>query len=111
MKRSSCQAFCLIFLLLPTVAPSQTLDVPIVIDCVADQAACYATSRVQGLDPNGDGFLAVRKGPGTRHAMIDKLYNGDVVEVITARYPWYGVRYGNGRRGWVHSKWLRDLAG
>ena len=89
---------------------AQALDIPIVDDCVADQAACYATSQVAGLDPNGDGFLAVRTGPGSDYRMIDRLHNGDVVEHITSQGPWRGVRYG-GRKGWVHGNWLQDLAG
>ncbi len=96
---------------LPLASAAQQLDFPIDDSCVDDQAACYASSRVAGLDPNGDGFLAVRKGPGSGHAMIDRLHNGDVVEVITSQGKWFGVRYGNDRLGWVHSNWLRDLAG
>ena len=91
---------------------AQNLAVPIIDDCVSDgHIACWATSRVAGLNPRGDGFLAVRTGPGTKYRMIDKLYNGDVVETMKRRGSWVGVRYRNGRKGWVHSRWLRDLAG
>lgn len=98
-------------LLLAPPLPAQQLAVPIVKDCVDDQAACYAAATVMGLDPQGDGFLAVRRGPGTDHAMIDKLFNGDVVRVITRRGKWYGVEYGQGRKGWVYGKWLGNWAG
>lgn len=93
-------------------ATAQTLDVPIFDNCVSDgQAACYATSTVSGLDPNGDGFLAVRSGPATNFPMIDKLYNGEVVEIIEFQGDWRGVRYRGGWKGWAHAKWLTDLAG
>ncbi len=94
-------------------AGAQGLAVPIPLDCdeATAQAACYATSLVQGLDPNGDNFLAVRAGPGSDHAMIDRLREGDVVEVIAFDGAWRGVRYGGGRLGWVHGDWLVDLAG
>lgn len=71
-----------------------------------------------GLDPNGDGFLAVRSGPGTNYRKIDELYNGDWVFVLAERGQWFGVAYGVGMetacrsipssapRGWVHSKWI-----
>jgi uncharacterized protein YraI len=76
------------------------------------EAACFATSTVNGLNPNGDGFLAVRTGPGSNYPMIDKLYNGDVVTVHDLSGRWRGVSYANGTRvGWVHSNWLVDLAG
>jgi hypothetical protein len=97
--------------ILCTSASAQQLSVPIVKDCVDDQAACYATSRVAGLDPNGDGFLSVRSGPGSDYQMIGKLVNGDVVTVITSRGKWYGVELRNGSLGWAHSNWLVSLAG
>ena len=100
-----------IVLALVAPATAQQLDVAIVADCVPGQAACYATSRVAGLKSGGDGFLAVRTGPGSDFRKIDELYNGDVVEVIEFAGKWRGVRYRDGRLGWVHSNWLRDLAG
>lgn len=93
-------------------AQAQNLDVPIHEDCVSDgQAACYFTSTVTGLDPNGDGFLAVRSGPGTNFPIIDKLYNGEVVHNIQMQGQWRGVRFRGGMKGWVHGNWLKDLAG
>lgn len=94
-------------------AQAQTLDVPFSTDCPPDaEAACFPTSIVDGLDPNGDGFLAVRTGPGTTYPMIAKLRNGDVVVVHAASGPWFGVSFGDGGgMGWVHRNWLVDLAG
>ncbi|MEL6914813.1 MAG: SH3 domain-containing protein [Pseudomonadota bacterium] len=90
---------------------AQTLDVPIVVDCVDDQAACYATSTVTGLRADGDGFLSVRTGPGSEFRKIGELVNGDVVTVITVQGPWRGVELPGGSLGWVHGNWLSDLAG
>lgn len=87
---------------------AQELDVPfgIVED---DQAAGCLAAHVAGLDPNGDGFLTVRAGPGTGHRKIDELYSGDRVRTCARSGAWYGVYYGNPRRvGWVHGKWLVD---
>lgn len=94
-------------------AAAQQLDVPVVIECdqAREQAACYATSRVTGLAPSGDGFLAVRSGPGTEYAKIDELREGDVVEIIDIQGDWRAVRYDDGRLGWAHGRWLADLAG
>lgn len=90
---------------------AQQLDVEFKIIEDAQAAGC-AGSIVSGLDPNGDGFLAVRKGPGTQHAKIDQLYNGDTVRTCARSGRWIGVYYGTPRRkGWVHSNWLVDGAG
>lgn len=104
-------AALILFTLSGVAVHAQQLAVPIVKDCVDGQAACYATSRVSGLDPNGDGFLAVRSGPGSDYQMTGKLVNGDVVTVITVRGKWYGVELPNGSFGWSHSNWLAPLAG
>jgi Bacterial SH3 domain len=102
------KALATVLLLAGTMAEAQDLDVPfgIVED---DQAAGCLAAFVAGLDPNGDGFLAVRAGPGTNHRKIDELYNGDRVRTCARSGAWFGVYYGNPRRvGWVHGKWLVD---
>jgi hypothetical protein len=89
-------------------ALAQELDVPFSI-LEDDQAAGCLAASVTGLDPNGDGFLAVRTGPGTGYRKVDQLYNGDRVRTCAQSGAWFGVYYGKPRRvGWVHGKWLVD---
>jgi hypothetical protein len=111
------------WLALAGLAGAQGLEVPIRVPQGDGQAADCATSHVDGLNPNGDNFLAVRSGPGSDYRKLDEIHTGDVVAVCDARGPWRGVFYtgsniGNGHRdlhkrraGWVHSRYLRDLAG
>ena len=76
------------------------------------QAAWCASSIVSGLDPEGDGFLAVRTGPGTGFPMVARLKNGAVVLTCAQSGPWIGVLYGASRtKGWVHGRWLVPYAG
>ncbi|MEO3387694.1 SH3 domain-containing protein [Mesorhizobium sp. CAU 1741] len=92
-------------------ALAQPLDVPFVVTPDGQMAGC-ASSVVAGLDPNGDGFLAVRSGPGTQYQKIGEVYNGDIVGTCDARGPWIAITHGQARRkGWVHGRWLRDHAG
>jgi len=91
---------------------AQVLDVPFADKGGDGQAAWCASSTVSGLDPNGDGFLAVRSGPGTKFRKIGEVYNGDVVLTCDARGPWVAIVYGRSKaKGWVHGRWLKDLAG
>jgi len=69
---------------------------------------------VEGLDPNGDGFLALRAGPGTSHAKIGELRNGDAA--FLARrcenrwcYVENGVIDGSEARfrGWIYDAWCQ----
>jgi uncharacterized protein YgiM (DUF1202 family) len=92
---------------------------------------------VTGLDPRGDGFLAVKSGPGLNYDRIDKLYNKSRVYVVGRRGDWYAVVYldektvdcnlpdsgtsfttfrdmpytGPCRSGWVHRRWVHVIAG
>ena len=97
-----------------------------------DYDACFGTATVGGLRADGDGFLAVRTGPGVGYPMIDKLINGQPVSLCWATddVDWYGVVYtredkdcGTGSNiplvqaypgpclsGWVHRNWLRSFA-
>jgi hypothetical protein len=82
--------------------------------------------RVTGLDPHGEGFLAVRSGPGSQYRKLAELHNGDDVLVFDQKDKWYGVVYGDTsfidcisprtrpipypNKGWVHSNWLKHIA-
>lgn len=55
--------------------------------------ACGSSGTVLGLDPNGDGWLAVKAGPGLDFARVDKLYNGQDVVICDQVGPWFGVVY------------------
>ena len=93
-------------------ASAQVLDVPFSDKGGDGQAAWCASSTVTGLDPNGDGFLAVRSGPGTQYRKIDEIYNGDIVSTCDSRGPWVAIVFGpSKRKGWVHGRLLKDLAG
>ena len=112
-------------------AAQERLAVPIVIGGDTETDPCgYA--EVRGLDPQGDGFLAVRDGPGTGYAMLEQLHNGDHVFVCADDGGgWLGIVYpadgpdcevgtpwpeqaaysGPCRSGWVSRKWVKMLAG
>lgn len=104
-------------------ALSQTLDAPFPIPSVYPEEAGCGIHYVAGLDPAGDGFLAVRTGPGTGHRKIDEVHNGDVVYTCVRSGAWRGIVYtGSSQqnehrpqhdtlRGWVHSNWLINGAG
>ena len=87
-----------------------------------------AYGKVDGLKADGDGFLAVRSGPGTNFNKIDELHNGDEVWLFEWKGNWIGVVYGTdelscspisadrevpyeGQKGWVHKNWVKLLAG
>ncbi|VTZ59422.1 integron [Sinorhizobium medicae] len=111
--------------------PGRRPQVPVVIEADPDTDACGGNGVVEGLDPLGDGFLAVRSGPGPKHAEIDRLYNSEEVYFCTVMGKWFGVVYSNQRQhcnvtapwistqpytwpcksGWVHQKWVRLYAG
>lgn len=109
----------------PPAAPGR-LDVPITEQGGDGQAANCASSTVTGLKAGGDGFLAVRSGPGSKYRKLAELRNGETVVVFEQRSEWAGVVYrtsnvacsatksrpvGYERQGWVHTRWLADIAG
>lgn len=91
--------------------------------------ACPVVGKVRGLDPNGDNFLAVRSGPGSKHRMQAKIHTGQIVHVCDQRGGWLGIVYGNRdcevnfpilmrsayegpcRSGWVSQKFIFEIAG
>lgn len=111
--------------------PGRRPQVPIVIEADLDFDACGANGIIEGLDPGGDGFLAVRGGPGSKYAEIDRLFSGEQVYLCAEKGKWLGVVYSKRRRdcnvstpwistqpytgpcrsGWVHRNWVRLWAG
>ncbi|MHC2107033.1 integron [Methylobacterium sp. CM6246] len=108
------------------------LDVPIYAGGDNRFDACGGNGQVVGLDPNGDGFLSVRSGPGGRpFREVDRLYNGNLVAICTENGPWMGVVYGTRgtdcnvdtpwpvkqaytgpcKAGWIHFRYLKVIAG
>lgn len=66
---------------------------------------------VKGLDPNGDGFLALRSGPSSKYNKIGQLKNGDAAFIRKCDGKWCYVENGaiNNKeakfRGWIYTAW------
>lgn len=65
----------------------------------------------------GNGFLAVRNGPGSRYQQIGEVYLGDEISVWNRRGRWYQIACMSGictrpywgrpsPQGWVHGRYL-----
>ncbi len=106
---------------------AQNLDVPVMEISSGDLDTC-AYGRVTGLKADGDGFLAVRSGPGTQYRKLDEIHNGDDVWLFDQRGKWIRIVYDTselscspiaedrevpypGKKGWVHQNWITLLAG
>ncbi|MBP0437989.1 integron [Tianweitania sediminis] len=91
-----------------------------------------SNAYVKGLDPNGDGWLAVKAAPDIKSKRIDKIHNGQEVFVCAERGDWLGVVYIKGdfepcgvttdwretapytgpcSSGWAHRKFIEIYAG
>lgn len=107
-------------------AHANDLDVPVLEQGGDGQAANCWSAMVSGLKADGDGFLAVRSGPGSQYPKIDELHNGEIVIVFQNRGKWVGVVYRTPnatchstkthpvpyeKKGWIRTDWLKDVAG
>ena len=84
------------------------------------KSKCNTDGSIRGISSRGDGFVAVRKGPGTKYRMVGKIYrNGTRVKICDRKGKWKGIIYGdcisgssrsrNGscKAGWVYEKYIR----
>lgn len=124
----------LAFVCLPLATSAQQRHVPVIAGQNAGYDACGTVGVVRGLDPNGDGFLAVRAGPASNYAKLDELNNGNLVYICDQSGKggnWLGVVYTRGNAdcgvgtpwpraaaytgpcnsGWVYRKFIADYAG
>ena len=119
---------------LPLATFAQQRHIPVIAGQNPDYDACGTVGVVRGLDPQGDGFLAVRAGPSSDYAMLDKVYNGYLLNICDQSGKggnWLGVVYshetmdcgvgtpwprpaaytGPCNSGWVYRKFVADYAG
>ena len=54
----------------------------------------------------GTGYLNMRVGPGTGHAVIRRIYPGDRLLPLDRRGDWIAVRHATGSEGWVHGDYV-----
>jgi hypothetical protein len=108
---------------LSLAALAQQPNVPVLAGGEADYDACGSQGVVRGLDPGGDGFLAVRGGPSSKHGMIVNLcdqrgswlgvvYSHETMDCgVGTPWPRRQVYSGPCRSGWVYKKFVTDFAG
>jgi len=66
------------------------------------------SGQVRGLNPQGDGFLAVRTKPDTSATEVAKLHEGDNVLVLQESNAWVYIELQDKNiRGWSHKKWIQ----
>ena len=103
-------------------------NVPIMV--YRGEAPACAYGVVAGLNPHGDGFLAVKSAPNINSERIDKLYNGQEVFFCSRNGDWIGTVYtkkGNNCNvsqfwdetlpytgpcfsGWAYKNWLYNVS-
>jgi hypothetical protein len=74
-------------------------QVPVIIEHSSEGYDPCAYGVVHNLDPKGDGFLAVKAGPGLHYACMDKLYNGKQVIICGDKGEWHAIVYTKTRHG------------
>jgi precorrin isomerase len=111
-------------------------QVPVIIEHSLEGYAPCAYGVVHNLDPKGDGFLAVKAGPGLHYERIDKLSNGKEVIICDQKGVWHAIVYtknrqedamrycnveenrrkkdlpytGPCRSGWAHQRWIKQIS-
>lgn len=64
--------------------------------------------QVSGLNPQGDGFLAVRAEPNSSSPEVAKLHDGDKVRILQEENGWFQIALPNKNiRGWSYRKWIK----
>jgi len=105
-------------------------SMPVMYGGYPEEDACGALGVIRGIDKHGDGFVAIRRGAGTRYRIKDKIYkNGTQVWMCDSHGKWIGILYGKSdcgtgtsiskrkpyrgscKSGWVYTKYVVMTAG
>jgi len=69
----------------------------------ASDSLPFADARVRGA-----AVAVVRTGPGSEHAIVATVGEGEILTVDAKTGAWYHVRLGDARSGWVHESLLEQ---
>ncbi len=61
---------------------------------------------VGGLNPQGDNYLSLRKGAGTKYREILRMEPNTRVTVLRKKGNWLRIRLDDGTAGWAYSKYI-----
>ncbi len=104
-------------------------SMPVMYGGNVDEDACAAWGEIRGIDKQGDGFVAIRNGAGSKYSMKDKIRkNGTNVIMCDSHGKWIGIVYGEDcgtsspiakkqpykgscKSGWVYEKYVVLIAG
>ena len=118
----------MIFSLLVSVVYSGN-GMPVMYGGYVDEDACASVGEIRGINKQGDGFVAIRSGAGSKYALKDKIRkNGTKVIMCDSQGKWIGVVYGRDcgtsspiakkqpykgscKSGWVYEKYVILIAG
>lgn len=117
----------------PAASPADTATVPVYVGGDADLDACGAYSRIRRPAGAPPGQVEVRRGPGSRYAVVDRLGDGAEFFSCDSADQWVGIVYpppgtevqcgvsspiekrapysGPCRSGWVPDAYVELLAG
>ena len=70
--------------------------------------ALPALAEMRIVNSPGDGYLNLRTGPGSSFAIVQRMYNGDSVEIVERKGGWVRVFHQSGATGWCFEKYLRN---
>lgn len=87
----------------PTIAPA---PVP---EPVPTPERAVHTHIVRGLDPNGDGFLALRAGTSSGAQRLAAMPEGTRLKYLGQLGVWMNVVTDTGLEGWAHTGWIAPL--
>jgi hypothetical protein len=76
-------------------------SVPVMVGGKPNQVACSGTGQVAPLKADGDRFLSVRTGPGTKFKEIERLLQGNALIICETRGDWLGVVFDWGSGEWT----------
>lgn len=89
----------------PVVTPAPAVPAPAVVPPTAGGRTAEF-HYVDGLDPYGDNFLALKTAPRINAQRIAKLGPGTLLQVLDSSGDWRLVRLLDGRTGWAHGRWI-----
>lgn len=71
------------------------------------QHACCGAVKVEGMNPNGNGLVAVRMGQGLDYPMIGEIHDGNRLGTYAKRDSWRAFSRGpEGTLSWARGNWL-----
>lgn len=76
------------------------------VPAAAEDVICGTKDNYAGANPDAQGFIPMRQGPGPSYGQVRLVREGTPVRILSERSGWFEVSDPSGLVGWIYGNFV-----